>query len=174
SKFKVQILFNKDNLTGNGADKVQFLITTNPGEPLMPLEKVVSGGELSRIMLALKTVFVNKDNIPSVIFDEIDTGISGRIAQRVAEKIYSISTFHQVFCVTHLPQIACMSDIHYLVEKNVVNNKTYTTVKRLSKKEKEESIARMIGGSVVTNLTIENATEMIKLADEKKDSIKNS
>ena len=104
----------------DGKDKVQFLISTNPGEPLKPLEKIISGGELSRIMLALKTIFVDNDKIPTVIFDEIDTGISGRIAQRVAEKMYLISKGHQVFCITHLPQIASMSDNHFLVYKTEI------------------------------------------------------
>lgn len=172
SVFKVNIKFEEEAVSESGADRVQFFITTNPGEPLRPLEKVVSGGELSRIMLALKTVFVDKDNIPSVIFDEIDTGISGRVAQSVAEKLYNISNKHQVFCVTHLPQIACMSDIHYLVEKKVIGNKTYTYVNRMSLEDKEKSIAMMIGGSEVTKLTLENAKEMIRLADGKKKNIR--
>ncbi len=172
STFKVNVTFSEEYANESGADKVQFYISTNPGEPLNPLEKIVSGGELSRIMLALKTVFVDKDKIPSVIFDEIDTGISGRVAQSVAEKLYNISNKHQVFCVTHLPQIACMSDIHYLVEKKVQNDKTYTYVNRLSLEEKEKSIARMIGGSELTKLTLENAKEMISLADKKKKIIR--
>jgi DNA repair protein RecN (Recombination protein N) len=172
SIFKINIMFEEKAVSDNGADRVQFFITTNPGEPLRSLERVVSGGELSRIMLALKTVFVDKDNIPSVIFDEIDTGISGRVAQSVAEKLYTISNKHQVFCVTHLPQIACMSDIHYLVEKKVLGNKTYTYVNKMSLEDKEKSIAMMIGGSEVTKLTLENAKEMIILADEKKKNIR--
>ena len=168
SVFKINIEFHEDNINENGGDKVQFLITTNPGEPLRQLEKVVSGGELSRIMLAFKTVFVDKDNIPSVIFDEIDTGISGKIAQSVAEKMYVISNNHQVFCVTHLPQIACISDVHYLIEKKILNDKTFTFVNRLTLKEKEKAIAKMISGSELTNLTLENAKEMISLADNKK------
>ena len=143
----------------NGKDKVQFLISTNPGEPLKPLERIVSGGELSRIMLALKTVFVDKDEIPTVIFDEIDTGISGRVAQSVAEKMYVISDDHQVFCVTHLP-------------KDVIDNKTYTNVIQLSHKEKEEEIARMIGGVEITKITLENSKELIKLAQNKKNKLK--
>jgi DNA repair protein RecN (Recombination protein N) len=172
SIFKINIMFEEETVSDNGADRVQFFITTNPGEPLRSLERVVSGGELSRIMLALKTVFVDKDNIPSVIFDEIDTGISGRVAQSVAEKLYTISNKHQVFCITHLPQIACMSDIHYLVEKKVLGNKTYTYVNKMSLEDKEKSIAMMIGGSEVTKLTLENAKEMIILADEKKKNIR--
>ncbi|NFP90384.1 DNA repair protein RecN [Clostridium sporogenes] len=159
----------------SGCDKVEFYVSTNPGEPLKPLDKVVSGGELSRIMLALKTVFVDKDKIPSVIFDEIDTGISGVVAQSVGEKMYSISHGRQVFCITHLPQIACMSDNHYYIHKEVLEDKTYTKVTKLSKKDKEIEIGRMIGGSNLTDITLQNAKEIIKIADNKKEEIlKNS
>jgi DNA repair protein RecN (Recombination protein N) len=171
SVFKVSVE-PSGKLQGNGSDKVQFFISTNPGEPVKPLEKVVSGGELSRIMLALKTIFVDKDKIPSVIFDEIDTGISGRIAQSVSEKMYSISIAHQVFCVTHLPQIASMSDAHYHVSKETKNGKTYTEVALLDKKSKELEIAKMIGSSEVTNITLENARELISMADSKKLELK--
>lgn len=167
SVFKVDVSFQSDFFY-NGCDKVQFLISTNPGQPLKSLDSVVSGGELSRIMLGLKTVFVNKDQIPSIIFDEIDTGISGRTAQRVAEKMYIISKKCQVFCVTHLPQIASMSDIHFLVSKHVKNEKTFTNIRKMCEKEKEEEISRMIGGSEITHLTLEHSKEMIKLANEKK------
>lgn len=171
STFKINVEL-EDKFTQNGLDKVQFSISTNPGEPLKPLEKVVSGGELSRIMLALKTVFVDKDKIPSVIFDEIDTGISGRIAQCVAEKMYTISKGHQVFCVTHLPQIACISDMHYWVSKEVKEDKTFTRVRQMSENEKEYEIARMIGGSEVTKLTLEHAKELINMANLKKIELK--
>ncbi|MHC6179458.1 DNA repair protein RecN [Clostridium sp. JNZ X4-2] len=165
--FKIEVkLEEKFNL--KGMDKVTFYISTNPGEPLKPLQKVVSGGELSRIMLALRTVFADRDHIPSIIFDEIDTGISGRIAQRVAEKMYNISKEHQVFCVTHLPQIACMSDNHYWVSKKVFKNKTYTKIKKMNKQEKQYEIARMIGGAEVTPLTLEHAKELVRMADLKK------
>ncbi|WP_027624664.1 DNA repair protein RecN [Clostridium lundense] len=170
STFKIDVNLMEE-FNENGLDKVQFLISTNPGEPLKPLEKVVSGGELSRIMLALKTVFVDKDKIPSVIFDEIDTGISGRIAQSVAEKMYSISGKHQVFCITHLPQIACISDTHYLVSKEVLEDKTYTSVRKLTNEEKKGEIAKMIGGTEVTELTLKHAEEMIRMADDKKPSL---
>lgn len=171
SVFKIEVEM-ENKFTSNGMDKVQFYISTNPGEPLKPLEKVVSGGELSRIMLALKTVFVDKDQIPSVIFDEIDTGISGRIAQCVAEKMYTISKKHQVFCVTHLPQIACISDVHYWVSKEVKDQKTYTKIRKMDEEEKEYEIARMIGGAEVTRLTLEHAKELIAMADSKKYKIK--
>lgn len=172
SNIKIQVNYEEE-FFANGRDKVQFLISTNPGEPLKPLDKVVSGGELSRIMLSLKTVFVDKDEIPSVIFDEIDTGISGRIAQSVGEKMYLISTLHQVFCVTHLPQIASMSDTHFIVSKEVQNEKTYTHIIKLNNLEKENEIARMIGGTNITDLTLQNSKEMIKLATERKKNLIN-
>lgn len=167
SSFKISIDINQ-NYTTNGNNNILFMISTNVGEPLKNLEKIVSGGELSRIMLALKTVFVEKDKIPTIIFDEIDTGISGKIAQSVGEKMYEVSSFHQVFCVTHLPQIACMSDNHYLVEKKVVNEKTYTNVININNEQKVLEIAKMTGGAEVTKLTIEHAEEMIKIVEKNK------
>ncbi|MCJ7688091.1 MAG: DNA repair protein RecN, partial [Clostridiaceae bacterium] len=167
SKFYIEVKL-EDEFYENGCDKVQFCISTNPGEPLNPLEDIVSGGELSRIMLALKTVFVDKDEIPTVIFDEIDTGISGRIAQCVAEKMYLISLNHQIFCVTHLPQIASMADTNYLISKNVINDKTFTNIIKMSDGEKQQEIARMIGGTEVTKLTLENSKEMINMANKQK------
>jgi len=169
SKFYIEVK-QEEEFYENGSDKVQFCISTNPGEPLNPLEEIVSGGELSRIMLALKTVFVDKDEIPTVIFDEIDTGISGRIAQCVAEKMYLISLKHQIFCVTHLPQIASMADTNYLISKNVINDKTYTNVIKMNDKEKQHEIARMIGGTEVTKLTLENSKEMINMAKKQKNN----
>lgn len=174
SKFHIEIVYDENCLDEYGASKVQFLISTNPGEPLLPIEKVVSGGELSRIMLALKTAFVDKDKIPSVIFDEIDTGISGRVAQSVAEKMYMVSLNHQVFCVTHLPQIAALSDNHYVVLKEVVDNKTYTNIKNLIEDEKPIEMARMLGGSEFTKLTLEHGRELIFLAQNKKNQISNT
>ncbi len=167
SKFYIEVKLENE-FYENGCDKVKFCISTNPGEPLSPLEDIVSGGELSRIMLALKTVFVDKDEIPTVIFDEIDTGISGRIAQCVAEKMYLISKNHQIFCVTHLPQIASMADTNYLIAKNVINDKTYTSITKMNDVEKQQEIARMIGGTEVTKLTLENSKEMINMAKNKK------
>jgi DNA repair protein RecN (Recombination protein N) len=170
SIFKIEII-SQDTFNENGDDKVQFLISTNPGEPLKALEKIVSGGELSRIMLAFKTVFVDKDKIPSVIFDEIDVGISGRIAQSVAEKMYLISSKHQVFCVTHLPQIACMSDMHFSISKEIRKDKTYTSVAKLNIEQKQFEIARMVGGAEVTKLTLEHAKELINMAEIKKNEL---
>ncbi|NFA61337.1 DNA repair protein RecN [Clostridium sporogenes] len=174
TRFKINIDLISSFFKG-GSDKIEFYVSTNPGEPLKALDKVVSGGELSRIMLALKTVFVDKDKISSVIFDEIDTGISGVVAQSVGEKMYSISHGRQVFCITHLPQIACMSDNHYYIHKEVLENKTYTKVTKLSKEDKEIEIGRMIGGSNLTDITLQNAKEIIKIANSKKEQIlKNS
>ncbi|WP_299994864.1 DNA repair protein RecN [uncultured Clostridium sp.] len=162
-----------DEMNLRGYDEVQFLVSANPGEPLKPLEKVLSGGELSRIMLALKCVFVDKDKIPTLIFDEIDTGISGAIGKRVGEKMYEVSLKHQVLCITHLPQIAALSDNHYFVSKNVLEGKTFTSIKMLERKDKIREIAKMIGGDEISEVAIENASEMVKFAELKKQEIKN-
>ncbi|MBE6063609.1 MAG: DNA repair protein RecN [Clostridium butyricum] len=161
-----------ENFNERGFDDVCFMISTNPGEPLMPLEKVLSGGELSRIMLALKCVFAEKDEIPTLIFDEIDTGISGAVAQRVGEKMYQLSCTHQVLCITHLPQIAVLSDHHYFVMKRVIDNKTFTNIKVLSKEEKQMEISKMLAGDDVTEATINNVKEMICSAENKKEEIR--
>lgn len=152
----------------NGMDNICFYISTNPGEPAKPLARIASGGEMSRIMLAIKTVIAEVDQIPTLIFDEIDTGISGRTAQAVAEKMANISRKHQLFCVTHLPQIAAMADAHFKIEKSTSMDKTKTTVTRLDEAQKIEELARLLGGAAVTELTMEHAREMLKLAGELK------
>ena len=162
---------NSDSFNSRGLDDVTFLISTNPGEPLKILEKVVSGGELSRIMLAMKCVFVDKDKIPTLIFDEIDTGISGTIAKRVGEKMFEVSSKHQVLCITHLPQIAALSDCHYFVSKKVEDGKTYTQIRTLDKYEKIKEIAKMTSGDEVSDVTLENASEMVAFAELKKQEI---
>ena len=162
-----------EEANSRGYDDVQFLISANPGEPLKPLEKVLSGGELSRIMLALKCVFVDKDKIPTLIFDEIDTGISGAIGKRVGEKMYQVSVKHQVLCITHLPQIAALSDNHYFVSKKVENGKTFSQIRMLNEEDKVCEIAKMIGGDNLSDVAIDNSREMVKLADIKKKEIKN-
>ena len=162
-----------DEFNSKGYDDVSFLVSTNPGEPLKSLEKVLSGGELSRIMLALKCVFVGKDKIPTLIFDEIDTGISGTIAKRVGEKMYQVSTKHQVLCITHLPQISALSDCHYFVSKKVKDSKTFTEIRTLSKYDKIKEIAKMTGGDEISDVTLENASEMVAFADIKKAEIRN-
>ena len=171
SRMEIEIV-RGDTFNERGFDEVSFLISTNPGEPLMPLEKVLSGGELSRIMLALKCVFAEKDEIPTLIFDEIDTGISGAVAQRVGEKMYQLSKTHQVLCITHLPQIAVLSDYHYFVAKKIDNNKTFTNIRILSKEEKELEISKMLAGDDVTEATLNNVKEMINLSEIKKIEIK--
>lgn len=166
-KFKVDIKC-LDQFNENGIDKVKFLVSTNPGEPLKSMEEIVSGGELSRIMLSLKSVFINKDNVDSVIFDEIDNGISGRIAQRVGHKMFLLSNKKQVFCITHLPQIAAMADYCYVVWKEVIKDKTYSNIKLAEEKEKVEFIAKMLGGLETTELSLEHAEELLNIAKESK------
>lgn len=169
--FEVEVVKDID-FHQRGMDKVQFLISTNPGQPIKPMERIVSGGELSRIMLAMKTVFIDKDKIPTVVFDEIDTGISGQIAQSVAHKMYEISLKHQVFCISHLPQIASMSDNHYFVSKDFKDNKTFSRVKKIGEEEKIIELAKMLGGVEVIDSTLLNARDMVMLADKKKIEIR--
>jgi len=162
-KFKVN--FEKhDEFTADGWDKVEFLISTNKGESLKPLSKIVSGGEMSRIMLAFKKILASIDRIPSLIFDEIDTGISGRTAQIVGEKIKSISKDHQVICISHLPQIAALGDTHYIIKK--INNleKTQIIVKKLNYEERIEEISRLIAGVNLTDTTKKHAREMLEMS----------
>ncbi len=150
--------------SANGIDDAEFMISTNPGEPKKPLGKVASGGELSRIMLAIKTILAENDKIGTMIFDEIDAGISGRTAQMVAEKMNVIARSHQVICITHLPQIAAMADHHYLIEKNVVDGATVTNIKPLKEEEKITELARMTGGVKITQAVRQSAAEMRTLA----------
>lgn len=158
--FKINIEKDKD-FTQIGNDNVNFFISTNKGEPLKDLSKVVSGGELSRIMLALKIVFLGNEPISGIIFDEIDTGVSGKIAQKVGEKMYSLSKRCQVFCITHLAQIASLSDNHYIVSKKIENEKTYSHIKMIDDKEKINEIAKMIGGESITEGAFISAKELI-------------
>lgn len=150
--------------TANGKDDISYMISMNPGEPLKPLAEVASGGELSRIMLAIKTVMADKDEIPTLIFDEIDVGISGRTAQKVSEKMAVIGRTHQVICITHLAQIAAQADAHYLIEKTVDEGKTHTDIRQLSNEESVEELARILGGAKITDTVLENAREMRELA----------
>lgn len=155
-------------LLSNGIDLVKFLITTNPGEPLKELHKVASGGEMSRIMLALKRIFSRHQGVTSVIFDEVDTGVSGRVAQAIAEKIHGISEGSQVLCISHLPQVAAMADTHVRIEKQVDNDRTHTAAKELSHDEKADEISRMITGAELTETTVEHAKELLVMADKHK------
>lgn len=154
--------------TAGGFDEAEFLISTNPGEPPRPLGAVASGGELSRIMLAIKAVLAETDDIPTLIFDEIDTGISGRTAQMVSEKLSLIAGSHQVICITHLPQIAAMADSHYEIRKTAKKNRTVTQIKRLSEEQMTDELARLLGGAEITEAVRQNAREMRALAAEKK------
>lgn len=165
TEFKVHFTENvEEQMTEFGLDQVEFYITTNPGEPLKPLVKVASGGELSRVMLALKTIFSKSQGITSIVFDEVDTGVSGRVAQAIADKIYQISEDSQVLCITHLPQVAAVADYQYFIEKEVVGNRTETSVRILDRKERVNEIARMLAGSEITKLTIQHAEELLNMA----------
>ncbi|MBQ5952267.1 MAG: DNA repair protein RecN [Lachnospiraceae bacterium] len=148
----------------NGMDRAEFLTALNPGAPLLPLARVASGGELSRIMLAIKTVLAQTDDIPTLIFDEIDTGISGRTAQKVAEKLAVIARHHQVICITHLAQIAAMADAHYLIEKSAQDGRARTRIARLSEAGRRAELARILGGAQITSSVEAAAEEMLSLA----------
>ena len=158
-RFQIQ-LDRVENYSANGFDETEYLIAVNVGEPLKPMAKVASGGELSRVMLALKTVLADKDEVESIIFDEIDTGISGRTAQKVSEKMALIGKSRQVICITHLPQIASMSDAHFLIEKSVQGQMTTTGIRRLKANEEVEELARMLGGVEISEKVLENARDM--------------
>ncbi|MCX4306761.1 MAG: DNA repair protein RecN [Acetatifactor sp.] len=166
--FEIQVETEEERLGENGLDLVRFMISTNPGEPEKELSQVASGGELSRIMLALKTVLADKDEIETLIFDEIDTGISGRTAWKVSEKMGILGKGHQLICITHLPQIAAMADTHYVIEKQVVENRSITRIRELGAKESVEELARMLGGDAVTESALKNAEEMKELAGKTK------
>ena len=159
-----------DDVTSNGFDKVEFLISANKGEPLKPLQKIISGGEMSRFMLALKNITARLDGIDTMVFDEIDTGISGYIAQVVAEKLYNISVSRQVIAVTHLPQLASMADNHYKIEKKETADKTITNVKKLDEDGELQEIARLFGGSTYSEHALPHAVEMKKHADAYKNA----
>lgn len=158
----------KESCGIDGYDEVDFLISLNPGEKMRSLKEVASGGELSRIMLALKTVFARKDQIDTLIFDEIDTGISGKTAWKVAEKMAILGKEHQVICITHLPQIAAMADTHYLIEKKEVEKKTVTTLETLGREDSIAEIARLLGSDNITDAVLKNAEELKNLADQTK------
>ena len=154
--------------SANGYDAPEFMISTNPGEPVKSLAKVASGGEMSRIMLAIKTIMADADEIETLIFDEIDTGISGRTAQMVAEKMNVLGRKHQIICITHLPQIAAMADAHFLIEKSIVNSVTHSNIYQLTAEKSVYELARMLGGVEITDAVVKNAQEMINLAHTKK------
>lgn len=164
--FEIRFLQEGSHYTRTGADKVEFFISTNPGEPLKPLSKVASGGELSRIMLALKSIFSKHQGVTSIIFDEVDTGVSGRVAQAIAEKISRVAAGSQVLCISHLPQVAAMADTHLLISKVTKSGRTKTSVVPLNEEEKVAEIGRMISGVEITDLTKEHAKELLLLASK--------
>lgn len=158
-------------LTESGLDQVSFYIQTNPGETSKPLAKIASGGELSRMMLAIKTIFSRNEGVTSIIFDEVDTGVSGRVAQAIANKIERIGQNSQVLCITHLPQVAAMADYQLLIEKKVKGQRTATEVTLLNPKNRVQEIARMITGTELTDLSLEHASELLKLAAAEKEAL---
>ena len=167
AEFKVTIE-PKDGFDKNGSDLVEFMFSANIGEDIKPLSKIASGGEMSSVMLALKTVLADVDNIETFIFDEIDTGISGRAAQKVAEKMLIVAKKHQILCITHLPQIAAMADYNFVIEKIVENYTAKTIILELSPDKVYNEIARLIGGTAITNVTVDAAKEMKILANKLK------
>lgn len=166
TKFKVN--FKKVDFNEKGNDDVEFLVSFNLGEDMNPLYKVASGGEMSRFMLGFKSILADVDKIESLIFDEIDTGISGRAAQTVGEKLSDISKRKQIICITHLPQIASFADDHYYIEKNVEKERTYTSIIKLDREYKKNEIARLISGSRITEKTVQHADEILEIADQTK------
>ena len=149
---------------------MEFLISTNPGESLKPLSQVASGGELSRIMLAIKTVLAGRDEIDTLIFDEIDTGISGRTAWKVAEQLSVLSGAHQVICITHLPQIAAMADVHFVIEKSSTDDMTITDIRKVADEESLAELARLLGSDALTEAALSNAKEMKEQANAFKEA----
>ena len=158
----------KNQISPDGIDQIRFMISTNPGLPMRPVQEVASGGELSRIMLALKSVSAQADGVDTLIFDEIDTGISGETANRVAKKMAVISKDHQVIAITHLPQIAAMADSHYFIRKQTDQKNTQTMIYKLNKEESLKEISRMISGDQRSEASMEHAKEMKTLVDQTK------
>ena len=163
--FEVKINSGETFISKLGMDEIEFYLSTNPGEPLKPLSKIASGGELSRIMLALKSIFSKHQEITSIIFDEVDTGVSGRVAQAIAEKIHKVSTDSQVLCISHLPQVAAMADTHLYIEKETQDGRTKTKVKDLDHEGKIKEIGRMISGVEITDITKKHAQELLETAN---------
>ena len=167
-QFEICVDSNPEKLCSDGFDQVDYLISTNPGEPVKLLNQVASGGELSRIMLALKTVLAHRDGIDTLIFDEIDSGISGKTAWKVAEKIGRLGRAHQILCITHLPQICAMADTHFLIEKKVESGHAVTQIQEVVSEDSVRELARLLGGDEISNSALENAREMKKSASEMK------
>ncbi len=156
-------LIDGRNITEEGIDQIEFYFSPNPGEPVKPLAKVASGGELSRVMLAIKSLVLTRGDIPTLLFDEVDAGIGGSVAEMVGNKLKNVADSHQVICVTHLPQIAALANFHYVVEKEIAKGRTFTKVKKLSDRDRVSEVARMLGGIKVTDQAKRHAAEMIKI-----------
>ena len=169
-QFEIQVRPDRENIHADGFDEVEFMISTNPGESIKPLGMVASGGELSRIMLALKTVLAKKDRTDTLIFDEIDAGISGKTAWKVSEKLGILGKEHQVICITHLPQIAAMADNHFLIEKTADKDKTTTTIREVKEEESIKELARLLGSETITETALSNARELKEMAANTKQS----
>lgn len=167
-KFEIDVRSDEEKISSRGYDDVEFMISTNPGEALRPLDQIASGGELSRIMLALKTVVADKDDISTLIFDEIDAGISGKTAWKVSQKLGELSKEHQIICITHLPQIAAMADTHFMIEKGLEEGRTVTSIYGLDEESSVRELARLLGGDTITEAVITNAQEMRKMATDSK------
>ncbi|MEW9669628.1 DNA repair protein RecN [Ammoniphilus sp. 3BR4] len=167
-KHGIEINGTKVKVRESGVDEVEFMISPNPGEPLRPVAKIASGGELSRIMLGMKAILADLEPVGTLIFDEVDTGVSGRAAQAIAEKLVAVSRNKQVLCITHLPQMACMADAHFHISKQASDTETMTLVNLLSDEERVDELARLLGGVEVTDTTRNHAREMLKLADQSK------
>ena len=163
-RVQFQCAFTEQELAANGADAVAFYMSANAGEALKPMSKVASGGELARIMLAMKNVLAEKDQISTLVFDEVDTGVSGRAAQKVAQKLHSVARHKQVLCVTHLPQLAAMADTHFRIAKEERDGRTFTTVTPLDLEGRKMELARIIGGAVITETTLKSAEEMLRIS----------
>ena len=167
-EFSISVISEEESFGADGYDKVEFLISTNPGEALKPMWQIASGGELSRIMLAFKTVFADKDETDTLVFDEIDTGISGKTAWKVSEKLGRLSKNHQIICITHLAQIAAMADAHFMIEKNVINERTVTNIREIADDESLSELARLLGSGELTEAVLSNAREMREAAKKAK------
>ena len=160
-KVKFLVDFKQGNLSSTGYDKIEFLISTNPGEPPKPLAKIASGGELSRIMLAIKNILAAKDTVDTLIFDEVDAGVSGRASRKIGLKLKSVGEVCQVICVTHSAQIASAADNHLLIQKEFKNDKTYTKVIHLDFEQRKRELARIMGGMEITDALLKSAEEML-------------
>jgi len=163
TQFQIQVHSERDEsaLGPTGRDRADYLLSANQGEPLLPLARVASGGELSRVMLAMKTVLAEADRVPVLIFDEVDSGVGGAVAAVMGRRLRDLADYHQVFCITHLPQIASQAECHFVVEKAVKHKRTMTRVRQLDQAGRQEEIARMLGGLTITKAVRQTAAEMI-------------